>query len=101
MADQKRAKFNSVDGDHLTLLNLYESWKQNNFSKIWCRDNFIQVNFLNIGSLDEACARYKETTCFSYGKTQILCVFRSQGLIKNKKIDRIRVFHARSQKRPK
>jgi ATP-dependent RNA helicase DHX8/PRP22 len=43
LADQKRAKFHQPEGDHLSLLTVYESWKQNNFSNIWCHDNFIQV----------------------------------------------------------
>ncbi|XP_020273107.1 pre-mRNA-splicing factor ATP-dependent RNA helicase DEAH1-like [Asparagus officinalis] len=30
-------------GDHIGLLNVYNSWKENNFSSQWCYDNFIQV----------------------------------------------------------
>ena len=41
-ADQKKAKFHDAHGDHLTLLNVYNSWKQNNFSNPWCFENFIQ-----------------------------------------------------------
>ncbi|KAL4445702.1 hypothetical protein ABPG74_006253 [Tetrahymena malaccensis] len=40
-ADQRRAKFHHQDGDHLTLLTVYEAWKSNNFSNIWCHENFI------------------------------------------------------------
>mmetsp|Transcript_4542 Transcript_4542/g.708 ORF Transcript_4542/g.708 Transcript_4542/m.708 type:complete len:86 (+) Transcript_4542:237-494(+) len=29
------------DGDHLTLLTVYEAWKNNNFSNIWCGENYI------------------------------------------------------------
>lgn len=43
LADQKRSKFHQPEGDHLTLLAVYESWKQNNFSSVWCHDNFIQA----------------------------------------------------------
>ena len=46
LADQKRAKFHQAEGDHLTLLTVYEAWKQNNFSNAWCHDNFIQVNYI-------------------------------------------------------
>jgi ATP-dependent RNA helicase DHX8/PRP22 len=42
-ADQKKAKFHQVEGDHLTLLAVYEAWKSNNFSNPWCYENFIQA----------------------------------------------------------
>ena len=42
-ADQRRAKFHHADGDHLTLLTVYEAWKSNNFSNIWCHENFIDA----------------------------------------------------------
>jgi HrpA-like RNA helicase len=29
-------------GDHLTLLAVYNSWKQNKFSNMWCHENYIQ-----------------------------------------------------------
>jgi ATP-dependent RNA helicase DHX8/PRP22 len=42
-ADQKKAKFHDPHGDHLTLLNVYNSWKQSGFSSPWCFENFIQA----------------------------------------------------------
>ena len=42
VADQKKSRFNHQDGDHLTLLNVYEAWKQNDFSATWCFDNYVQ-----------------------------------------------------------
>jgi ATP-dependent RNA helicase DHX8/PRP22 len=42
-ADQKRAKFFQAEGDHITLLAVYEAWKANKFSNPWCHENFIQV----------------------------------------------------------
>ncbi|KAF5021466.1 hypothetical protein F66182_6487 [Fusarium sp. NRRL 66182] len=42
-ADQKQAKFHDPHGDHLTLLNVYNSWKQNGYSAPWCFENFIQA----------------------------------------------------------
>ena len=42
-ADQKKAKFHDPHGDHLTLLNVYNGWKQNRFSNPWCFENFIQA----------------------------------------------------------
>ncbi|KAJ5719236.1 ATP-dependent RNA helicase DHX8 [Penicillium malachiteum] len=42
-ADQKKAKFHDPTGDHLTLLNVYNAWKQSNFNNAWCFENFIQA----------------------------------------------------------
>ncbi|KAI9781607.1 MAG: DEAH-box ATP-dependent RNA helicase prp22 [Geoglossum umbratile] len=42
-ADQKRAKFHDPHGDHLTLLNVYNGWKNSKFSNPWCYENFIQA----------------------------------------------------------
>jgi len=42
-ADQKKAKFHDPHGDHLTLLNVYNGWKQSRFSNPWCFENFIQA----------------------------------------------------------
>lgn len=46
VADQKKAKFNQAEGDHLTLLAVYNSWKNNKFSSAWCYENFIQMRNL-------------------------------------------------------
>ncbi|KAI1279538.1 ATP-dependent RNA helicase DHX8 [Halotydeus destructor] len=46
LADSKKAKFNQAEGDHLTLLAVYNSWKNNKFSTAWCYENFIQVRTL-------------------------------------------------------
>ncbi|XP_042498824.1 probable pre-mRNA-splicing factor ATP-dependent RNA helicase DEAH5 [Macadamia integrifolia] len=45
-ADQKRAKFFQPEGDHLTLLAIYEAWKAKNFSGPWCFENFVQSRSL-------------------------------------------------------
>lgn len=45
-ADQKKAKFFQPEGDHLTLLAVYESWKNAKFSPQWCHENFLQVRSL-------------------------------------------------------
>ena len=42
-ADQKKAKFHMPEGDHLTFLNVYESWKASKFSNAWCHENFVQA----------------------------------------------------------
>merc|ERR1712141_546789 len=43
LADQKKAKFNQPEGDHLTLLAVYNAWKYSKFSDPWCFDNFVQA----------------------------------------------------------
>lgn len=42
-ADQKKAKFHQPEGDHLTLLAVYNAWKRNNYSNPWCYEHFIQA----------------------------------------------------------
>eukprot|EP00871_Galdieria_phlegrea_P001848 jgi/Galph1/2664/GphlegSOOS_G1363.1 len=46
IADQKKAKFHQPEGDHVTLLAVYEAWKANNYSTAWCYENFIQARSL-------------------------------------------------------
>ncbi|KAL4714112.1 hypothetical protein ACJJTC_008466 [Scirpophaga incertulas] len=46
LADQKKAKFNQPEGDHLTLLAVYNSWRNNKFSNAWCYENFVQIRTL-------------------------------------------------------
>jgi len=46
VADQKKAKFHQAEGDHLTLLAVYNSWKNNKFSNPWCYENFVQIRTL-------------------------------------------------------
>jgi ATP-dependent RNA helicase DHX8/PRP22 len=41
LADEKKKRFLKAEGDHLTLLSVFENWKKNNFSANWCHDNFI------------------------------------------------------------
>ncbi|KAJ2964756.1 hypothetical protein NQZ79_g275 [Umbelopsis isabellina] len=42
-ADSKKAKFHQPEGDHLTLLTVYNAWKASKFSNPWCFENFIQA----------------------------------------------------------
>lgn len=46
IADQKRAKFYHPDGDHLTLLTVYEAWKAQGCANAWCFENFVQARAL-------------------------------------------------------
>ncbi|KAI0510813.1 hypothetical protein KFK09_011422 [Dendrobium nobile] len=45
-ADEAKAHFGHIDGDHLTLLNVYHAYKQNNEDPSWCFDNFINQRAL-------------------------------------------------------
>ena len=40
-ADESKIQFAHMDGDHLTLLNVYHAFKQNRDSPQWCYENFI------------------------------------------------------------
>ncbi|KAI8847111.1 putative ATP dependent RNA helicase [Chytridium lagenaria] len=46
VADQKKAKFHQPEGDHLTLLAVYNGWKASKFSNPWCYENFVQARSL-------------------------------------------------------
>eukprot|EP00106_Octopus_bimaculoides_P006059 XP_014773501.1 PREDICTED: ATP-dependent RNA helicase DHX8-like [Octopus bimaculoides] len=46
LADQRKAKFHQPEGDHLTLLAVYNSWRNNKFSSPWCYENFVQIRTL-------------------------------------------------------
>ncbi|KAI8051663.1 P-loop containing nucleoside triphosphate hydrolase protein [Syncephalis plumigaleata] len=46
LADSKKAKFHQPEGDHLTLLTVYNGWRNSNFSNAWCFENFVQARSL-------------------------------------------------------
>ncbi|XP_052269693.1 putative pre-mRNA-splicing factor ATP-dependent RNA helicase PRP1 isoform X4 [Dreissena polymorpha] len=50
VADECKMRFAHIDGDHLTLLNVYHAFKQNQEDPQWCYDNFI--NFRSLKSAD-------------------------------------------------
>jgi pre-mRNA-splicing factor ATP-dependent RNA helicase DHX16 len=47
LADTARQAFFAPGGDHLTLLNVYNQWKDTNYSTQWCFENFIQFRSMN------------------------------------------------------
>ncbi|KAL8213180.1 UNVERIFIED_CONTAM: Pre-mRNA-splicing factor ATP-dependent RNA helicase dhx15 [Gekko kuhli] len=49
-ADEAKLRFAHIDGDHLTLLNIYRAFKQSHESVQWCYDNFI--NYKSLVSAD-------------------------------------------------
>ncbi|KAL9647128.1 hypothetical protein ABK040_004844 [Willaertia magna] len=46
-ADNSRKSFFHPDGDHLTLLNVYNEWTETGFSNGWCHQHFIQDRSMN------------------------------------------------------
>lgn len=51
-ADDAKIRFTHDHGDHLTLLNVYHAFKQNNEDPDWCYENFI--NYRSLKSADNA-----------------------------------------------
>lgn len=45
-ADQKKARFHHPHGDHLTLLNVYNRWREDNYSKSFCVNNYLHERHL-------------------------------------------------------
>lgn len=45
-ADEAKARFAHIDGDHLTLLNVYHAYKQNQEDPNWCYENFVNQRAL-------------------------------------------------------
>ncbi|XP_055708984.1 pre-mRNA-splicing factor ATP-dependent RNA helicase PRP16-like [Phlebotomus papatasi] len=45
-ADGVREKFQVPESDHLTYLNVYNQWKQNNYSSNWANEHFIHIKAL-------------------------------------------------------
>uniref|UniRef100_A0AC35UGJ5 Pre-mRNA-splicing factor ATP-dependent RNA helicase PRP43 n=1 Tax=Rhabditophanes sp. KR3021 TaxID=114890 RepID=A0AC35UGJ5_9BILA len=41
-AESARKTFEEETGDHFTLLNVYNQWSANEFSKMWCQENYVQ-----------------------------------------------------------
>merc|ERR1712157_327813 len=49
-ADEAKMRFAHVDGDQLTMLNVYHAFKQNRDNTQWCYENF--VNYRSLMSAD-------------------------------------------------
>ncbi|MCO5590923.1 hypothetical protein L7F22_044899 [Adiantum nelumboides] len=65
-ADAAKAQFSHIDGDHLTLLNVYHAFKQNvnEDAQAWCYKNFI--NFRALTSADNV-------------RSQLACIMTNHG----------------------
>ena len=73
-ADSKKAKFHQPEGDHLTLLTVYNGWKASNFSNPWCYENFIQARSMRraqdvrkqlLGIMDRYVVRWRRRRIFA------------------------------------
>ena len=53
-SDAAREKFFVPESDHLTLLNVYQQWKNNGYRTDWCNRHYIQGKGLQEGA---RCAR--------------------------------------------
>ena len=45
-ADEAKMRFAHIDGDHLTLVNAYPTFEQNNDDPSWCYKSFINYRWL-------------------------------------------------------
>ena len=77
-ADAKKAKFNQADGDHLTLLAIYEAWKASKFSNPWCFENFIQARAIRRAQD----VRKQLVTIMDRYKMQIVSAGKNQTMIR-------------------
>lgn len=62
LADKRKERFYHEAGDHVTLLNIWNQWKESGFSNLWCEDNFLQYRTLKRikevrGQLEKLCIR--------------------------------------------
>ncbi|EQB50697.1 helicase associated domain-containing protein [Colletotrichum gloeosporioides Cg-14] len=87
-ADQKKAKFHDPHGDHLTLLNVYNSWKQSGYSAPWCFENFIQARSMKRAKdvhdqLVKIMDRYRHPVASCGRNTQIVRQALCSGFFRN------------------
>lgn len=88
-ADQRKLKFHSPHGDHLTLLNVYEQWSRNiRDSKKWCLDNFIHERSMKRAKdvkfqLMKIMKRYKNSIMSCEGNTDKIRRTLCAGFFKN------------------
>ncbi|KAG5419407.1 hypothetical protein I9W82_003174 [Candida metapsilosis] len=43
---KRHSQFDALEGDHLTLLNIFNQWSNAGYSKHWCEDHFLQYKTL-------------------------------------------------------
>lgn len=47
-AREAHAQFYHASGDHLTLLNTFEAWRETDYSKDWCHENYLNLRHLRL-----------------------------------------------------
>ena len=78
-ADNARLNFaRGMPGDHLALLNVYNQWKETNYSAPWCFENFVQVRSLKKArdireQLEGLCERVEIELLSSAGDADVIC----------------------------
>lgn len=77
VADSKRSKFHAPEGDHLTLLNVYDSWKRHDYSASFAHDNFLHLRQLKRAQeirkqIEDLLIRYKLPIASSRGNIEII-----------------------------
>ena len=45
-ADKRKSRFHQPEGDHLTLLTVYNAWRNHEYSQTWCFDTYVQYRAL-------------------------------------------------------
>ncbi|CAE1243048.1 DHX8 [Acanthosepion pharaonis] len=89
LADQRKAKFHQPEGDHLTLLAVYNSWRNNKFSSPWCYENFVQIRTLKraqdvrkqmLGIMDRGFSKSTGSLCVAISSITLVPVVLTQAL---------------------
>ena len=52
-SDAAREKFQVPESDHLTYLNVYQQWKSNGYSGVWCSEHFIHAKAMRKVSFND------------------------------------------------
>lgn len=75
-SDQVREKFAVPESDHLTYLNVYTQWKNNNYSSVWCNEHFIHTKAMRkvgVFTFIQLCAVINERPCRCAAKEYSVC----------------------------
>ncbi|MBN3306293.1 PRP16 helicase, partial [Amia calva] len=78
-SDQVREKFSVPESDHLTYLNVYLQWKNNNYSTIWCNEHFIHTKAMRKVSTTVALEICMRVPVFSLSLSSICSVYKPCG----------------------
>jgi ATP-dependent RNA helicase DHX8/PRP22 len=87
-ADQRKARFHQPEGDHLTLLAVYQGWAAAKFSNAWCFENFVQARGMKRAQdvrkqLVGICDRYKLDIVSSGRNYKLVCQAIAAGFFMN------------------